>query len=45
MARKDVTATVDFCAHELRKIGDELFWKYKLLEILIKNYKTVAKIR
>lgn len=38
----DLAATV---AHELRQIGDTLYWRYKLLEILIKNYKTVSKIR
>lgn len=39
----DLAATV--VAHELRQIGDTLYWRYKLLEILIKNYETVSKIR
>ncbi len=41
----DLAATVDHCAHELRQIGDRLYWRYKLLEILIKNYKTVTNIK
>ncbi|XP_074474973.1 phorbol-12-myristate-13-acetate-induced protein 1 [Sebastes fasciatus] len=45
MARHDLTATIDHCAHELRQVGDGLNWRYKLLEILIKNYKTVTKIK
>ncbi|XP_037609345.1 phorbol-12-myristate-13-acetate-induced protein 1 [Sebastes umbrosus] len=45
MARHDLSATIDHCAHELRRVGDELNWRYKLLEILIKNYKTVTKIK
>lgn len=36
---------VDICAHELREVGDKLYWRFKLLEILIKNYKTVTKIK
>lgn len=38
---KDV---VELCARELGQFGDQLYWKYKLLEILINNYKTVYKI-
>ncbi|XP_070845570.1 phorbol-12-myristate-13-acetate-induced protein 1 [Chaetodon trifascialis] len=45
MADQDLTATVDHCAHELRQIGDRLYWRYKLLQILIQNYKTVTKIK
>ncbi|XP_059214623.1 phorbol-12-myristate-13-acetate-induced protein 1 [Centropristis striata] len=45
MASPDLTATVEFCALELRQVGDGLFWRYKLLEILIRNYKTVTKIK
>lgn len=39
------TATVKHCAHELRKVGDALDWRYKLLEILTKNYKNVIKVK
>lgn len=49
MASKDrpsgAAAAVELCARELRKAGDELYWKYKLLEILIKHYKTVANVK
>ncbi|XP_040929197.1 phorbol-12-myristate-13-acetate-induced protein 1 [Betta splendens] len=45
MASCDFTAAIDLCARELREIGDGVYWKYKLLEILIKNYKTVIKSR
>lgn len=45
MAGHDLTAAIELCARELRQAGDELYWRYKLLEILIKNYKTVSKIR
>lgn len=41
----DTTATVHHCARELRQIGDGLYWRYKLLEMLLKNYKTVANIK
>ncbi|XP_048029687.1 phorbol-12-myristate-13-acetate-induced protein 1 [Megalobrama amblycephala] len=34
MAKKEQTAAVE-CAQQLRKIGDLLDWKYKLLEIII----------
>lgn len=45
LSPSDLTATVDYCAHELRQVGDSLYWRYKLLDILIKNYKTVTKIK
>ncbi|XP_050928767.1 phorbol-12-myristate-13-acetate-induced protein 1 [Lates calcarifer] len=45
MATNEIAAVVDLCALELRQIGDGLYWRYKLLEILIKNYKTVTKIK
>lgn len=32
-------------ARELRQFGDDLYWRYKLLEILVKNYKTVTIIK
>lgn len=32
------------CAHQLRKMGDLLDWKYKLLDIL-RNYSQAAKIK
>lgn len=32
-------------ARELRQIGDVLYWRYKLLEILIRNYKATHKIK
>lgn len=34
----DHTVTVMDCARELRKVGDSLDWRYKLLEILTKTY-------
>ena len=40
----DHTAIV-LCAHELRKVGDILDWRYKLLEILTKNYQNVMKFK
>lgn len=45
MCAHDLAAAVALCAQELRQVGDELYWRYKLLEILMKNYKTVTKIR
>ncbi|XP_071322434.1 phorbol-12-myristate-13-acetate-induced protein 1 [Trachinotus anak] len=45
MASHDLTAVVDHCAQELRQVGDKLYWRYKLLEILIKNYKAVSTIK
>lgn len=33
------------CARQLRKMGDLLDWKYKLLDILIRNYNQAAKIK
>ncbi|XP_072227921.1 phorbol-12-myristate-13-acetate-induced protein 1 [Leuresthes tenuis] len=44
MSEQEVDAVV-FCARELRQIGDELYWRYKMLEILIRNYKTVTQIK
>ncbi|XP_037548366.1 phorbol-12-myristate-13-acetate-induced protein 1 [Nematolebias whitei] len=44
MASQDFTAAVELCARELRQAGDQLYWSYKLLEILVNNYKTVYKI-
>lgn len=41
----DLSAAVVDVAHELRQLGDTLYWRYKLLEILAKNYKTVTKIK
>lgn len=41
----DLAVTINHCAYELRQVGDGLHWRYKLLEILIKNYKTVTKIK
>lgn len=41
----DLPATVELCARELRQVGDKLYWRYKLLEILLKNYETVTKIK
>ncbi|XP_075312724.1 phorbol-12-myristate-13-acetate-induced protein 1 isoform X1 [Odontesthes bonariensis] len=38
-------AAVVLCAHELRQIGDEIYWRYKMLEILIRNYNTVTQIK
>lgn len=40
----DLSASVVQCAHELRKVGDILYWKYKLLEILI-YYNNVTQIK
>ncbi|XP_067340924.1 phorbol-12-myristate-13-acetate-induced protein 1 [Channa argus] len=45
MARSELAAIVDLCAHELRQVGDEFYWRYKLLEILLKNYKTATEIK
>ncbi|XP_037835302.1 phorbol-12-myristate-13-acetate-induced protein 1 [Kryptolebias marmoratus] len=46
MASQDIdfTAVVELCARELRLVGDQLYWRYKLLEILVNNYKTVYKV-
>lgn len=33
--------TVDLCALMLRQTGDELYWRYKLLELLIKHYQSM----
>ncbi|XP_041915815.1 phorbol-12-myristate-13-acetate-induced protein 1 [Alosa pseudoharengus] len=44
MSSKEETAIIE-CAHQLRKIGDLLDWKYKLLDILIRNYQQAAKIK
>lgn len=41
----DLSAAVVDVARELRQLGDTLYWRYKLLEILTKNYKTVTKIK
>lgn len=40
----DLADAVDL-ARELRQLGDTLYWTYKLLEILIQNYKTVTKFK
>ncbi|XP_075312725.1 phorbol-12-myristate-13-acetate-induced protein 1 isoform X2 [Odontesthes bonariensis] len=44
MSEQEVAAVV-LCAHELRQIGDEIYWRYKMLEILIRNYNTVTQIK
>ncbi|KAI4799333.1 hypothetical protein KUCAC02_017003 [Chaenocephalus aceratus] len=41
----DLAATIDTCAYELRQVGDGFYWRYKLLEILLKNYHNVTKIK
>lgn len=38
-------AAVVNCGKELRQVGDELYWRYRLLEILIRNYKNVTKVK
>lgn len=43
MSSKEETAVLE-CAHQLRKMGDLLDWKYKLLDIL-RNYSQAAKIK
>ncbi|KAI4809765.1 hypothetical protein KUCAC02_018630 [Chaenocephalus aceratus] len=32
-------------AYELRQVGDGFYWRYKLLEILLRNYHNVTKIK
>lgn len=32
-------------AHELRQLGDALYWRYKLLELLIRNYRAAHRIK
>lgn len=32
-------------AHGLRELGDALYWRYKLLELLIRNYKAAHRIK
>uniref|UniRef100_A0A3B5RFA9 Phorbol-12-myristate-13-acetate-induced protein 1 n=1 Tax=Xiphophorus maculatus TaxID=8083 RepID=A0A3B5RFA9_XIPMA len=38
-------AAAELCARELRQVGDKLYWRYKLLEMLLKNYETLNKIK
>ncbi|XP_042588223.1 phorbol-12-myristate-13-acetate-induced protein 1 [Cyprinus carpio] len=38
MAKKEQAAVVE-CAQELRRVGDLLNWKYRLLELIIKLRK------
>ncbi|KAL6096720.1 uncharacterized protein ACO6RY_05980 [Pungitius sinensis] len=38
-------AMIDECAHELRHVGDALYWRYRLLEILIRNYGAMNAIK
>ncbi|KAL3041242.1 hypothetical protein OYC64_019443 [Pagothenia borchgrevinki] len=45
MTSHDLAATIDTCAYELRRVGDGFYWRYKLLEILLKNYHNVTKIK
>ncbi|KAJ4933494.1 hypothetical protein JOQ06_030322 [Pogonophryne albipinna] len=45
MTGHDLAATIDTCAYELRQVGDGFYWRYKLLEILLKNYHNVTKIK
>lgn len=40
----EIPATADV-ARELCRLGDALYWRYKLVEILTKNYTTVAKVK
>lgn len=40
----EIPATVEV-ARELCRLGDALYWRYKLVEILTKNYTTVAKVK
>ncbi|KAI4792054.1 hypothetical protein KUCAC02_033637 [Chaenocephalus aceratus] len=44
MTGHDLAATIDTCAYELRQVGDSFYWRYKLLEILLRNYHNVTKI-
>lgn len=41
----EFASAVDLCARELRLVGDKLYWKHRLFELLIKNYKAVTKIK
>lgn len=40
----DLKVTADL-ARELCLLGDALYWKFKLLKIVLENYKAVAKIK
>lgn len=40
----EIPATTEV-ARELCRLGDALYWRYKLVEILTKNYTTVAKVK
>lgn len=40
----EIPATAEV-ARELCRLGDALYWRYKLVEILTKNYTTVAKVK
>ncbi|TWW66436.1 hypothetical protein D4764_20G0004680 [Takifugu flavidus] len=42
MAQKEIPATAEV-ARELRRLGDALYWRYKLVELLTKNYTAVAE--
>ncbi|XP_042565329.1 phorbol-12-myristate-13-acetate-induced protein 1 [Clupea harengus] len=44
MSKKEETAVLE-CARQLRKMGDLLDWKYKLLDILLRNYNQAAKFK
>ncbi|CAF97185.1 unnamed protein product [Tetraodon nigroviridis] len=44
MAKKEIPAVAEV-ARELCRLGDALYWRYKLVEILTKNYTTVAKVK
>lgn len=40
----EISATAEV-ARELCRLGDALYWRYKLVAILTKNYTTVAKVK
>lgn len=41
----DLPTADELCARELRQVGDKLYWRYKLLEMLLKNYEAVNQIK
>lgn len=44
LSSPEIPATAEV-ARELRRLGDALYWRYKLVEILTKNYTAVAKVK
>lgn len=44
LSSPEIPATAEV-ARELRRLGDALYWRYKLVELLTKNYTAVAKVK